>query len=87
MPIHVGIMCEWCRTVLFAASWHGISPSKRDAQVFEFACKPPCTAVREFRKDELRPYRISEDVFSKGYAREGEYQLIQEKVRERSKPP
>ncbi len=86
MPVHIGIMCERCWTVLFAATWHDISPSRKDAQAFEFACKPPCPAIREFRKSELRPYRVSEDVFSKGYARQGEYQLIQEKVRPPRKP-
>lgn len=83
----MGIMCETCRKVLFAATWRAISPSERDADAYELACKPPCRAVQEFRKADLRPYRVSDDVFQKGYAEESEYELVQPKVRNSNKPP
>ena len=76
MPIHVGIMCELCRTVYLIATWRGIAPSDRDRGLFKLVCNSPCREAKEFRSDAMLPYRVSEDAFSKGYAREGEYELI-----------
>ena len=76
MPIHVGIMCDTCRTVYLVATWRGITPSERDRGILTVACKPPCPDVREFRKEAMRPYRVTEDAFSRGYACEGEYEGI-----------
>lgn len=83
----MAVMCETCRKILFVATWRAISPSKRDAQVFEFACKPPCRAVQEFRKADLRPYRVSDEVFHVGYAQENEYQLVEARVRDTREAP
>ncbi len=87
MPIHMGIMCDACRTVYWVATWRGISASDRDRDVFRLACKPPCPEVKEFRTDSMRPYRISEDAFSRGYAREGEYEAVSAKLSQRDGPP
>ena len=76
MPIHVGIMCRMCRKVHFIATSHGIKPSKLAAGMYRLTCNPPCPAVGEFRKEGMRPYRVSDDVFKRGYAKESEYDLV-----------
>jgi hypothetical protein len=86
MPIHMGIMCNACRTVYLVATWCGIVPSERDTGLFRLACKPPCPEVKDFRTDVMRPYRVSEDAFGRGYAREGEYELVQAKLKEPEPP-
>ncbi len=83
----MGVMCEACRKVFFVATWHGISPSRRDAEAFEFACKPPCRAVQEFRKADLRPFRVSDEAFQKGYAEESEYEVVEPRLRETKDAP
>ena len=83
----MGVMCEVCRTVYLVATWRGVVPSDRDREIFRLVCNPPCPEVKEFRPDSLRPYRISEDAFSKGYAREGEYEAVSAKLSLRDKPP
>jgi hypothetical protein len=87
MPVHMGIMCEVCRTVYLVATWRGITPSDRDKEIFRLVCQSPCPEVKEFRTDAMRPYRISEDAFSGGYAREGEYELIRTKLKDQVEPP
>ena len=87
MPIHMGIMCDACRTVYLIATWRGIAPSERDKGIFEVACKPPCPEVKEFRTDAMRPYRVSEHTFGKGYAREGEYEFVQAWAKQPDEPP
>jgi hypothetical protein len=77
MPIHMGIMCDACRTVHFIATSPGIQLSRTTEGIYRLTCKPPCPEVREFRKEGMRPYRVSEDAFGRGYAREGEYELVQ----------
>ena len=77
MPIHMGIMCDKCRKVHFIASSSGIQLSRTAEGIYWLTCKPPCPEIREFRKDGMRPYRVSEDVFSRGYAEEGEYEIVQ----------
>jgi hypothetical protein len=50
VPVHIGVMCETCRKVLFVGTWRGITPSERDAGLLKLTCKPPCPAVRELGK-------------------------------------
>jgi hypothetical protein len=76
-------MCELCRTVYLVAKWRGITPSQRDKGILKIACKSPCPEVKEFRTDAMRPYRVSENAFSRGYAREGEYELVRTKLKDR----
>lgn len=76
MSIHVGIMCKMCRKVHFIATSHSIKPSKLAAGMYRLTCNPPCLTSGEFRKESMRPYRVSEDVFKKGYAKESEYELV-----------
>jgi hypothetical protein len=76
MPIHMGIMCETCRTVYFVATSRGIKPSQSVAGMYRLHCNPPCAEFREFRKDGMRAFRVVEDVFRSGCAKEGEYELV-----------
>lgn len=77
MSIHMGIRCEECHTVHFVATSSGIRFTGRGGGMYQLACKPPCPEIKEFRKDGMRPYRVSEDVYRKGYAIEGEYEVIE----------
>jgi hypothetical protein len=77
MPIHMGIMCEKCRKVHFIATSVGIRPSPGTPGMYLLTCRFPCSETREFRKETMRPYRVPEDVFQRGYAEEGEYELVQ----------
>jgi hypothetical protein len=79
MPIHMGIMCEACRRVHFIATSPGIQLSRTTEGIYKLVCKPPCPEVREFRKEGMCPYRVPDDVFRRGYADEGEYELIEAK--------
>jgi len=45
--------------------------------MYQLTCKPRCPEIKEFRKDGMRPYRVSEDVYRKGYAIEGEYEVVE----------
>jgi hypothetical protein len=76
MAIHVGIMCEACGKVYFVATSPGIELSRKDKGMYQFTCKRPCSAVKDFRRDGLRPYRASDDIFERGYADVGEYDLV-----------
>jgi hypothetical protein len=75
MPIHMGIMCEVCRKVHFTTS-SGIRPSPVTPGMYLLTCRFPCPEKREFRKETMRPYRVSDDVFRRGYAKEGEYEIV-----------
>ncbi len=77
MTIHMGIMCEACRTVHFIGTSPGVELVKTIGGPYTLACKPPCEAVRQFRRDEMRPYRVSDELFSTGYAEPGEYELVE----------
>jgi hypothetical protein len=76
MPIHMGIMCERCCKVHFIATSHSIKPSELAAGMYRLSCNSPCAEFREFRKESMRPYRVSEDVFRRECAKEGEYELV-----------
>ena len=75
MPIHMGIMCERCRRVYFIATSHRIRPSPNSG-MYRLTCTPACPEPREFRKETMQPYRVSDDLFNRGYAQEGEYELV-----------
>ncbi len=77
MPIHMGIRCETCGRVHFVATSRGIYLSRTAGRIYKLACKAPCPEVRKFRKESMRPFRVSDDVFRRGYAEEGEYELVQ----------
>jgi hypothetical protein len=76
MPIHMGVMCEACGKVHFVATSRGIQLSRTAEGMYRLTCKPPCPETREFRKEGMHPYRVSDDVFKRGYAEEGEYELV-----------
>jgi hypothetical protein len=73
----MGIMCEACRIVHFIATSPGIELSRTMQGLYQLTCKPPCSVRKSFRKDEMRPYRTEDDIFQKGYAEVGEYELIE----------
>jgi hypothetical protein len=77
MPIHMGIMCDACRKVHFIATSPGIQLSRTTEGIYRLTCKPPCPEVREFRKEGMRPYRVSDTAFKTGYVEEGEDELVQ----------
>ncbi len=77
MPVHMGIVCDACGVVHFVATSPGIKLSERVVGMYRLTCKPPCSVTRNFRKDEMRPYRVTDDIFQRGYAREGEYELVE----------
>ena len=72
----MGILCEACHKVHFAATSSGIQLSRTHKGIYRLVCTPPCPEVKEFRKDGMRPYRVSDDVFKKGYAELDEYALV-----------
>jgi hypothetical protein len=82
MPIHMGIVCEACRKVHFIATSPDIQLSRPTEGIYKFVCKPPCPEAREFRKEGMYPYRVSDDVFRRGYADEGEYEFVAAKWKE-----
>ena len=85
MPIHMGIMCEECGRVYFIATSDRIYPSRTAKTIYHLACVLPCLERRDFRIDDMRPYRVDENVFKRGFALEGEYERIQ--TPEPEKPP
>lgn len=76
MAIHIGIMCNVCSTVHFIATSPNIKASKLTAGMYRLKCNNPCFMTAEFRKESMQSYRVSEDLFTRGYAREGEYELV-----------
>jgi hypothetical protein len=54
--------------------------------MYRLTCKPPCPEPREFRKEAMRPYRVSDDLFSRGYAEENEYQVLEAKLKQTVEP-
>jgi len=42
--------------------------------------------MKEFRKEGMRPYRVADEVFRRGYASEGEYELVDERTTRRGTP-
>jgi hypothetical protein len=66
----MGIMCEKCHRVHFIGMSSGIKPLPI-AGMYALFCRF-CSEIREFRKETMRPYRVSEKVFKTGHANEGE---------------
>jgi hypothetical protein len=83
MPIHMGIVCERCRKVHFIGTSPGIKPMPTPG-MYALTCRF-CSETREFRKETMRPCRVSEDVFRSGYGKEGEYELVQ--ISKQPQPP
>jgi hypothetical protein len=75
MPVHMGIICERCHNVHFIGSSPGIKPMPTPG-MYVLVCRF-CSETREFRKETMRPYRVSDDTFRSGYARKGEYQFVE----------
>src|SRR6516164_669532 len=89
MPIHAGIMCERCRKIHFIATSSGIQLSRSGGAgggMYRLNCPPPCAEMKEFRKEGMRPYRVADEVFRRGYASEGEYELVDERTTRRGTP-
>ena len=76
MPIHMGIVCERCRKIHFIATSSGIQFSRSGGGIYRLNCPPPCAQWKEFRKEVMQPFRVADDVFRRGYALEGEYELV-----------
>lgn len=76
MPVHMGIMCEACRKVYFVGKSRAIKPSHTTPDMYVLTCPPPCGELKQFRKETLRPYRVSDEVFQRGCAEEDDYELV-----------
>jgi hypothetical protein len=72
----MGLRCEVCGRLQFIATSRNIQLSQTAEGMYRLNCRPPCRQVREFRKEEMRPYRVADDVFRRGYAEESEYELV-----------
>ena len=83
----MGIMCERCRKVHFTVTSPGIKLSGSVEGMYQLTCKPPCPEIREFRKESMHPYRVSDEMFRNGYAEEGEYELIRTTLKDQVEPP
>jgi len=70
MPIHMGIICEKCHKVHFIGTSSGIKPLPTRG-MYALSCRF-CSERREFRKETMHPYRVSDAVFRTGHANEGE---------------
>ena len=77
MAVHTGIMCEACRKVHLIATSPVIEFSRTTDGTYQLACNPPCSVTKPFKKDEMRAYRVSDEVFKRGYAETGEYELVE----------
>jgi hypothetical protein len=44
--------------------------------MYQLTCNRPCLTTAEFRKEGMQSYRVSEDVFKRGYAKESEYEIV-----------
>jgi hypothetical protein len=69
-------MCERCRKIHFVATSSAIQFSRLGGGIYRLNCPPPCTETLEFQKAGMRPYRVADDVFRRGYAEEREYELV-----------
>ena len=87
MPIHIGVMCDRCRKVHFIGTSSAILPGKSGTGMYRISCPAPCSEVREFGKDAMRPYRVSEEVFQRGYAEVDGYELVTVLKPQTTKPP
>jgi len=70
----MGITCEKCHRIHFIGTSPGIKAMLAPG-MYALDCRF-CSEKREFRKETMRPYRVSDDVFKTGYANEGDYGLI-----------
>lgn len=77
MAVHMGIICKACGTVHFIATSPGVELVKAIGEAYKLTCKPPCDAVRQFRLDEMRPYRVADGLFNRGYAESGECEVVE----------
>lgn len=74
--IHMGIMCERCSKVHFIGTSRVIQFSREGEGVYRFNCQPSCGRTQEFQKHDLLPYRVTDAVFQRGCADEGEYRMV-----------
>ena len=79
MGIHIGVVCEGCGKVYFVNTSPNITPSPKQKGMYQLICKAPCLGRRQFRKEEMFPFRVSASGFARGYASLGEYELIPKK--------
>lgn len=75
MPVRMGINCERCHKVHFIGTSSGIKTMPMHG-MYALFCHF-CSETREFRKEMMRPYRVSDEVFKTGFAKERECELIQ----------
>jgi hypothetical protein len=55
--------------------------------MYLLTCRHGCPEKIEFRKENMRPYRVSDEVFQTGYVEEGKYELVVAGLKEKDEPP
>ena len=74
MAVRVGILCPSCMTVRFIATSSHISLVSETKNSYSLECT--CGRVSRFSKRDMRPYLVSNEVFTEGVARDGEYETV-----------
>lgn len=77
MAVHMGIMCDACGTVHFIATSPGVELVKTMDGPYKLTCKSSCSAGKYFTKSDMRPYRVADELFNRGYAEPGEYEVVE----------
>ena len=73
MAMHVAIICNRCGTAHFVATSSGIRlPSL--VGPYQLTCS--CAARTHAHKNDMRMCRASDEAFARGYAKVGEYEVI-----------
>ena len=80
MPISMGVVCEECG-ILYLITAKGNKhidclPSSAGPDMFVLRCTA-CGIRRSFHKNDLRPYAVSIDSYTRGYAKPDEYKAQQ----------
>ena len=55
--------------------------SQAPDRMYQVVCKSPCPAVISFGKQDIRPFVAADEVFQRGYASAGEYEVVTVRVR------
>jgi RNase P subunit RPR2 len=76
MAIHIRIRCSECGRVLFLSAQKRIAQSSSKG-VYQITCVPPCGATSFFRIEDTRAFAVRDDVYRRGHAEPGEYELGQ----------
>lgn len=74
MAVHMGVTCDACRKVHFVTTSRVVRLSRTFQTAYVLLCT--CGEPKQFRKESLRPFRVSGQVFERRAAAEGECELV-----------